>query len=192
MITLPCATASPRRTRSPAPQAGSSPPPAGPPSSGGRPPASQARPLKTPQRPVVQKQQHEGQRHQHRLGHQPQGKKRRHPKITEQRKGPPHIADVGPEREHEKQPAEHVLPLGHPGHRFGPQGMDGKHGRHEGAGPQPAGHPPQHQKQEDRRRGVQHHVGQMVSPGLLQAVKLAVQHVGHAASADASWSRGCG
>ena len=48
--------------------------------------------------------------------------------------------------------------------------------RHPGAGPERPGHPPQGQKQEDRRGGVQEHVGQMMAAGL-QAIKLAVQHV---------------
>ena len=39
-----------------------------------------------------------------------------------------------------------------------------------------AGHPPQGQEQQDRRGGVQEHVGQMMAAGL-QAIKLAVQHV---------------
>ena len=55
--------------------------------------------------------------------------------------------------------------------------MDGEHGRHEGAGPETAGHPPQDQEQQDRRGGVQQDVGQVVSAGV-QAVELAVQHVG--------------
>ena len=56
--------------------------------------------------------------------------------------------------------------------------MDGEYGGHESARPEPARHPPQDQKQQDRRRGVQQHIGEMVSPGL-QPVNLAVQHVGH-------------
>ena len=37
-----------------------------------------------------------------------------------------HVAEIGPEREHEKQPAEHVAPLGHPGHRLDVLRMNGK------------------------------------------------------------------
>ena len=55
--------------------------------------------------------------------------------------------------------------------------MNGKDRRHPGAGPKIAGHSQQNQKQKHRGRRVQQHVGQKVS-GRIQAVELAVQHVG--------------
>ena len=70
--------------------------------------------------------------------------------------------------------------------------MDGKHRCHEGAGPQGVGgpgrspdpfagmkarHPPQHHKQQQRIRGVEEHIGQVMVAGV-QAPELTVQHVG--------------
>ena len=56
--------------------------------------------------------------------------------------------------------------------------MDGKEGRHEGAGPEIAGHLPQDQEQQDGAGGVQQDIGQVVPAGVIQAVELAIQHVG--------------
>ena len=55
--------------------------------------------------------------------------------------------------------------------------MDGKHRGHQGAGPEPAGHLPQHQEEEDRRRSVQQDIGQ-VMPACPATVTLPVEHVG--------------
>ena len=55
--------------------------------------------------------------------------------------------------------------------------MDGEEGRHEGAGPETAGHLPQDQEEENGAGGVQQDIGQMVSAGMIQPVELAVQHV---------------
>ena len=87
-----------------------------------------------------------------------------------------HIAEIGPQREHEEQSAQHVAPLGEPGHRFDPLRMDGEQRGHEGAGPKLAGHLPPDQKQCDRRGGVQQQIGQMVPPGV-QPEHLAIEHV---------------
>ena len=56
--------------------------------------------------------------------------------------------------------------------------MDRKHRRHKCAAPQAPRHPPQHQKQEKHRGGVQQDVRQMMPAGI-QPIPLAVQHVGH-------------
>ena len=56
--------------------------------------------------------------------------------------------------------------------------MDGEQGRHEGAGPEIAGHLPQDQEEENGAGGVQQDIGQVVSAGVIQSVELAVQHVG--------------
>ena len=88
-----------------------------------------------------------------------------------------HVPDISPDGQHEKERTQHVLAFGHPSHRFGPQGMDGKHRGHKRAAPQAPGHLPQHQKQQHRRGGVQQDIDQMVSPSV-QPEELAVQHVG--------------
>ena len=56
--------------------------------------------------------------------------------------------------------------------------MDGKDGRDKGAPPKGPGHLPQHQKNQDHRRGVKEDIGQMM-PGGMQSVQLAVEHVGN-------------
>ena len=106
----------------------------------------------------------ERNRDEHRLGHQAQRKESGDRQIARQR-GPLGVAAHRPEREHEKQPAQHVPSLGHPGHRFDMQRMNGKDRRHPGAGPKIAGHPQQDQEQQHRRRRVQQHVGQIVPAG---------------------------
>ena len=55
--------------------------------------------------------------------------------------------------------------------------MDGKQQRDQCAGPQAAGHPPQHQEQDHAGRRVQEDIREMISPGL-GAIQLAIQHVG--------------
>ena len=88
-----------------------------------------------------------------------------------------HIARVRPERQHEKQPAEHILAFRHPRHRFHPQRMYRKHRRHKRAAPQKPRHPPQNQKKQDRCCRVEEDIGQMMPAGI-QSIQLAVQHVG--------------
>ena len=128
------------------------------------------------ERPVVQKQQHERQRNHHRLGQQPQRKQEYYRHITVEGKRMAHIAHIRPECQHEKQATEHILAFRHPRHRFNPQRMDRKHRRHKRAAPQKPSHPPQHQKQEDHRGGVQQDVRQMMPAGI-QPIQPAVQHV---------------
>ena len=111
------------------------------------------------------------------LAIRPKPNKSDHGEITPQRLRMPDILAIGPQREHKKQPAEHVAPLGHPGDRLDMQGMKGEQCRHQRAGPKPCGHPPQDQKQRHRRSSVQQEVGQVVS-GRIQAIELAVEHVG--------------
>ena len=43
--------------------------------------------------------------------------------------------------------------------------MDGKHRRHEGTRPEPAGHLPEDQEQEDHRNRVQEDIDRMMSLG---------------------------
>ena len=69
---------------------------------------------------------------------------------------------IGRQRQHEEQPAQHVTPLGDPGHAFDVLRMNGQDRGHQRAGPQLAGHLPQHQKQPDHRGGVQQDVRQMM------------------------------
>ena len=88
-----------------------------------------------------------------------------HQQIAAERPAVADIAQIGRQREDEKQSAEHVAPLGDPGHAFDVLRMDGKQRRHQGAGPQLAGHAPQHQKQADRRGGVQQRLVEMMPPG---------------------------
>ena len=88
------------------------------------------------QRPVVQQEEHKRQRHQHRLGRQPQGKRGHHQQVPAPRCRALDVAGIEPKRQHEKQPAQHVLALGHPGNRLDPQGMNGEDRRHPRAGPE--------------------------------------------------------
>jgi hypothetical protein len=99
-----------------------------------------SRPL---QRPVIQQQQNHGQRHQHRLAHQAHRKQKHHKPISGKRPGTARITDISRDGEHEEQPAEDILALGHPGDGFNPQGMDGKHRRYKRAAPKGARHPAQ-------------------------------------------------
>ena len=66
------------------------------------------------------------------------------------------VTQIGRQGQHEEQAAEQVFSFGDPGHRFHPQRMDGEHGRHEGAGPEAAGHLPQNQEEREspRRRAA--------------------------------------
>ncbi len=89
----------------------------------------------------------------------------------------PNVAEIGPQGQHEEQPAQDVLALGHPSHRFDPQRMNREHSGHEGTRPKIAGHPPQNQKEDDCRGHVKQDVAEVMSPGR-QPVKLAIQHVG--------------
>ena len=54
--------------------------------------------------------------------------------------------------------------------------MNGEDRRHPRAGPDCPSHALQRQEQENRRDGVEEHVGQMMAGGL-QAIELAVEHV---------------
>ena len=45
--------------------------------------------------------------------------------------------DISRQRQHEEQAAEHIFAFRHPGHRLGPQRMNGKQGGHQGAAPEP-------------------------------------------------------
>ena len=56
--------------------------------------------------------------------------------------------------------------------------MDGKHGRHKRAAPERAGHPSQHEKQQDDGRRMEQDIGKVVAGGI-QSIKLAVQHMGN-------------
>ena len=82
-------------------------------------PASQS-----PERPIVQQEKHKRQRHQHRLGRQPQGKRGHHQQVPAPRCRALGVAGVEPKGQHEEQPAQYVLALGHPGDRFDPQRMN--------------------------------------------------------------------
>ena len=139
------------------------------PSDGGRP--------KPPQGPKIEQQQQRWNRHQHRLGHQTQGEQTDHGEITPERSRMADIFAIGPQGEHEEQPAEHVAPLGHPGDRLDVQGMQGR-----------TMPPPAHwakalrsfatgPKTASPSSRVQQDVGQVVS-GRMQAIELAVEHVG--------------
>ena len=128
------------------------------------------------QRPEIEQQKQRRQRDEHRLGHQAEGEKRRHEQISRERPAVPHVAQPGREREHEKQSAQHVAPFGYPGHALDVLRMSGEDRGHEAAGPQLAGHPPQHEKQGDRRGGVKQQIGEMMSPGV-QSKQLDVEHV---------------
>ena len=56
--------------------------------------------------------------------------------------GLPRVPRIRPEREHEKERAQHILAFGQPGHGFHMQRMQGKERGHEGAAPKRPGHPP--------------------------------------------------
>ena len=86
------------------------------------------------------------------------------------------IAEIGREREHEKQSTQHVFPLGDPSHGLDVLRMDGEDRGHESAGPKLAGHLPNNEEQRDRRGGVEQHVGEMMPPRA-QAEELAIEHV---------------
>ena len=128
------------------------------------------------QRPEIQQHQKRRERDEHRLGHQAERKQRRHEQIAPERPAVTYVAEIGAEREHEKQSAQHVAPLGDPGHLLDVLRMDGKDRGHEGAGPKLVGHAPQNEKQRDRRSGVEQHIGEMMSPGI-QSKELAIEHV---------------
>ncbi len=118
------------------------------------------------QRPVIQQQEDEGHRHQHVLGQQSQGEEQHHGAIAELRGRAAHITDIGSERQHEKKRAQNVLALGDPGHRLHVQRMNGKHRRHKRAAPQEPRHPPQHQKEQDRRCRVEQDIGEVMAARL--------------------------
>ena len=54
--------------------------------------------------------------------------------------------------------------------------MDGEDGGHQRARPQTARHPPKNQQQQDRRSGVQQHVGQVMDRGAVTE-KVPDEHV---------------
>lgn len=54
--------------------------------------------------------------------------------------------------------------------------MNGKDCRNKGAPPKGAGHLPQNQEEQDRRRRVKQDIGEMV-PAWIKSIELAVQHV---------------
>ena len=90
------------------------------------------------------------------------------------------VGRVGPQRQQEEQAAEHVFPLGDPGDRLGPQGMEPEEDGHQQARPQRGSHPPQGQEEHEHVDGVDQDVREVVAPGMLQAFRaedLAVEHV---------------
>ena len=101
------------------------------------------------QRPVIQQQEKQRPGHQHRFGHQPQGQGGGHRQVAKHARAAG-VPGVGPNRQQAEQPAEHVLPLGDPGHRFDVQRMHREDGRHQGAPPHAGRHCPQHQEQHQR------------------------------------------
>ncbi len=128
------------------------------------------------QRPIIQNQQQRRYGHQRRLGHQSQAEHQRHEQIPPDARTSLGIAPVGCQGEHEEQSAEHVSPFGDPGHVLDVLRMNGKDRGHGRTGPELAGHAAQHEKQPDRRGGMQQQVGQVVAPGG-RAIKLPIEHV---------------
>ena len=96
--------------------------------------------------------------------------------VTADRR-PADVPRVRGERQHEEQPAQHVLPFRHPGDRLHVQRMDRKQRRHKGAGPEFSRHLEQEEEQQDGRGGVQRNAGQVVSAGMAKTVDLAIRHV---------------
>ena len=94
-------------------------------------PAPRSPPLPPAQRPVVQEQEQKGECHQRGLCQEAQGEQPRHRQIAGERQRAADISDIGGDGRDEKQPAQGALPFAHPGHRFGPQRMDGKDQRHQ-------------------------------------------------------------
>jgi len=86
------------------------------------------------------------------------------------------VAGIGYQREQTEAAAEHILALGHPGHRFDAQRVESEQRRHQQAPPRRASH--QSQPHEDQRgvERVQQHAGQVMSPRV-QTEHLAIQHV---------------
>ena len=84
--------------------------------------------------------------------------------------------DIGGQEQEKQQPAQQVFTFSHPGHRFGPQRVDGEDRGHEGAHPQLPRQLPQDQQQQACRGGVQGDVGEMMPAGP-QLIDLAVEHV---------------
>ena len=91
------------------------------------------------------------------------------------------VGRVGPQGQEEEQAAEHVFPLGDPGHRLGPQGMQPEEDGHQQARPQGGSHPPQGHEEHEHVDGVDEDAREVVAPGMLlkafRAEDLAVEHV---------------
>ncbi len=68
-------------------------------------------------RPPVQEQKHKRQRHQHPLGSSDPGRREPPPGCNERATAASRVARVSPQRQHEKQSAQHILALRHPRHR---------------------------------------------------------------------------
>ena len=136
--------------------------------------------LPPPQRPVIQQQEHQRPGHQHRFGHQPQGQGGGHRQVANHARAAG-VPGVGPNRQQAKQPAEHVLPLGDPGHRFDVQRMHREYGGHQCARPHAGRHCPQHQEQQQGIGRVQGDIDQVHprgQPGTVRRALAGLQHLG--------------
>ena len=86
------------------------------------------------------------------------------------------IAEIGRQSENEEQSGENIFAFGDPGHRFNTERMNGKDGRHDGAGPAAPRRLQQRQKEQHGNRRVDRGAGQMVPSGP-ELVELAIEHV---------------
>jgi len=126
--------------------------------------------------PVIEEEQEKGQGDDARLRHQAERVAEQHQQVIPPGRRPPDVAEIGRQGEHEEEAAQEILPLRHPGDRFGPQGMDGEEGGDEGTAPGGTGHGLEDEEEEDRDGGVEEEIGQVVAAGV-EPIELAIGHM---------------
>ena len=90
--------------------------------------------------------------------------------------GPIHVRRISRKREQEEERAQHILPLGDPGHGLDVQRVERKQRRDDSAAPQGAGHIPEQDVQQEGIRDMEEQVRQVMA-GWPQPIELAVEHV---------------
>ena len=127
------------------------------------------------ERPDVDEQQRERERDQDRFGQHAEHERDGHAQITKDRRAAD-VAQVGIERDHQRERGQDVFALGHPRHRFDAHRMNREHRGHECAAAGGAGRPVQEQKQQRGRDRVERERHQMMTAGP-HAKQLGVDHV---------------
>src|SRR6266496_4127702 len=127
------------------------------------------------ERPVVQKQEDKRQCYEHRLTHQSTCEKEYHRQIPSDPRYA-HIVEVGQQRQHKEDTAEHILSFCNPGNRFHTQRMNCEHRRNKSASPNRSSHLLQRKKKEHCSQSMEEDVRKMML-SCLQPIQLAVDHV---------------